>query len=100
VPRLPSFAPHITLTSNIDPSGIADPQNWLNNLQLGSTPSVQFQSLVSEDKFFKKLFIRCRKEARLLELAMRCRAASVESGDQAVAERWVETEYDPHCSLM
>lgn len=100
---VPDFAPHVTLTSLIDPSTITpDPQTWLDGLRLTHCEDVRirFNSLVTEPKFFKRLFIRCEKDAGLLCVAKACRKWGVEGGDHAKAGKWLIAEYDPHCSLM
>lgn len=102
--KLPLFLPHVTLTSNIDPASIDDPQKWLDSLDLQlameSAIEVSFSEVAIGDRFFKKLFIRCVKNEGLMKLAKECRRIAVLNGDGQEAERWVREEYDPHCSLM
>jgi len=100
---VPDFAPHVTLTSLIDPSIITpDPQTWLDNLKLTHCEDVRirFNNLVTEQKFFKRLFIRCEKDPGLFCIAKACRKWGVAGGDHAKAGKWLIAEYDPHCSLM
>lgn len=99
--NVPNFAPHLTITSQVPPGRVKDkPQEWLDALDLSkiNTVHVRFESLESEDKFFKRLIIRCETDPALLELAVQCRAQGVESGDETKARKWIE-DYDPHCSL-
>ena len=61
----PLFLPHVTLTSEIDPSVYgSEPQSWLDSLELPSSAQVQvkFGHLNSEDVFFRKLYISVDKE--------------------------------------
>ncbi|KAI9655282.1 MAG: hypothetical protein M1821_005429 [Bathelium mastoideum] len=99
----PQFAPHITLTSEIDPQSYGnEPQEWLNqqiSVSPASQPPVIFETLDTEQPFFRKLTIRVEKHPLLTELARACRAVGV-AKDQSVAQKWVEDEYRPHCSLM
>ena len=100
---LPDFAPHVTLTSEVPPSLVeSDPQKWLDELELKHCEDVhvRFKSLVTEDKFFKRLFIRCEKDPGLFCVAKSCRKWGVEGGDHAKAGKWLNGSYDPHCSLM
>jgi len=92
------------LTSNITPKSeiSADPQAWLDGLSLdGLALDVHFSNIVTTGAFFKKLVLRCDKQRDVLELALRCRAYGVvENGDRAVAQTWLNEDYDPHCSLL
>lgn len=100
---LPKFAPHITLTSDVPPETMRDaPQKWLDALKLDLSKEVhvRFDSVQSENKFFKKMFVRCEKDTGLLGLCTQVRAQAVEGGDVGAAEKWIEESYDPHCSLM
>jgi 2',3'-cyclic-nucleotide 3'-phosphodiesterase len=97
------FFPHVTITSEILPSTVGDdPQVWLDNLELKHCEDVRirFQKLVTEDKFFKRLFIRCEKDPGLFCVAKACRKWAVEGGDHSKAGKWLNGNYDPHCSLM
>lgn len=100
---MPDFAPHVTLTSFIEPSTVgSDPQKWLDELEFKHSEDVRirFLTLVSEDKFFKRLFIRCEKDPGLFSIAKASRKWGVEGGDHSKAGKWLNAEYDPHCSLM
>jgi cyclic phosphodiesterase-like protein len=96
------FVPHLTLTSGILDVP-ADPQKWLNSLDFPPTEelSVRFTGLAKGDRLTKKLFLRTEKQP-LKELAAACHLAVEPSGDgiEAMAQRWVEEEWDPHVSLV
>lgn len=109
--KLPHFTPHITLTSNIDPSktysSASSPQAWLDELNIDdlgfkkefTEVLVELEELEIGDPYFKKLFLRAKKEDNLLKLAARCReiGTGVSDGD---AKTWADSEYEPHVSLM
>jgi 2',3'-cyclic-nucleotide 3'-phosphodiesterase len=102
---LPHFAPHVTLTSNIDLSKLKpSPEKWLEGLAVPQVKDVQvkFREVAVGSTFTKKLFIRCEREG-IEGLATLCRWQAVEGGESGVgterAEKWAET-WDPHVSLM
>jgi 2',3'-cyclic-nucleotide 3'-phosphodiesterase len=97
------FVPHVTLTSELSPSAYsADPQTWLDSLQLPPQSSVQvkFEKLASEDVFVRKLYIKCSKTDGLKRLAAMCRlkVEGFEEEDKAV--NWATEKYNPHLSLL
>jgi 2',3'-cyclic-nucleotide 3'-phosphodiesterase len=97
------FIPHITLTSNIDPSSYgSDPQKWINDLEFPASEAVvvKFQkNLQSEDIFVKKLYVQVEKPG--LEKVARIARTTVSGyGDLQTARTWVEQEYRPHLSLL
>jgi 2',3'-cyclic-nucleotide 3'-phosphodiesterase len=92
---VPLFEPHLTLTSRIPRQTITDdPQKWLDEIKLPPIPEavVSFKEVAVGDAYFKKLFIRCKRDEALLRLARACRVHS-SKGDG-------EEEYDPHVSLV
>lgn len=98
-----NFIPHVTLTSNVPASiHFPDPQAWLDGLHLpvSTTITAEVTAVDPDDKFFKKLTLRLKKEGGLVDLATACRAQGVLDGDDAGAKRWAEDEYLPHLSLM
>ena len=100
---VPLFPPHITLTSEIPAEAYGEQaQQWLDQ-HIPNTPSaalpIVFETLDTEQPFFRKLTIRVEKTPLLAELAQNCRAFGVGLGKDA-AQKWVEDEYRPHCSLM
>ena len=98
-----NFIPHITITSNINAKLYgSEPQKWLDSLDLDVHSSIQIdmEALEPGKPFFKKLTLRCAKDAELLKLASTCRAEGVENGDAAKAKKWADEEYAPHLSLM
>lgn len=95
------FLPHVTLTSEISPSKYgADAQAWLDSLILSkaSDVHVNFQTLGSEDVFFRKLYIKCEKNKGMLELGTVARCQVTD--DDGKARKWAEETYMPHCSLL
>lgn len=109
--KLPKFTPHVTLTADIDPSktyaSSSSPQAWLDGLTLDdlgykkefSEVIVELEELEINDPYFKKLSLRAKKDDNLVKLAARCREVGTQvSGSDAKA--WVESEYQPHLSLM
>lgn len=105
-----SFAPHVTLTSDIDLSGIENPQRWLQELiesqWFDNTDPVivKFEEVDTAQRFTKKVFIRCQKKgaqsASSLKLAAICRHISELCDSEAEAEGWAINEWDPHVSLL
>ncbi|KAH7095679.1 2',3'-cyclic-nucleotide 3'-phosphodiesterase [Paraphoma chrysanthemicola] len=98
-----SFLPHVTLTSEVSPSTYsAGPQAWLDSLTLPSSDDVQveFEKLASEDVFFRKLYIKCRKTNGVKKLAQVCREKVAGYEEDGKAETWAEEAYNPHLSLL
>jgi 2',3'-cyclic-nucleotide 3'-phosphodiesterase len=97
---LPSFFPHITLTSGFELEASQDPQTRLNSLSLpvNQGPNASFLELDCGNKWTKKLFIRVMKET-LAPLAAACQT-SVHNSDSRQAKVGVQTEWDPHVSLV
>lgn len=105
-PRPPVFAPHLTLTSNIDPAVYgSDPQGWLDSLpfarqpsrasQAGSAsggpeqepaPTVLFERVKSEDVFFRRCYIKCAFTASVRGLAGVARAWGVNGDGKRTGE--------------
>ncbi|KAI9698864.1 MAG: hypothetical protein M1820_007371 [Bogoriella megaspora] len=89
----PPFAPHITLTSEIDPSIYGDePQKWLDqriSIRPNHQVTIRFEALDTESPFFRKLAIRVKKysgleqTSGLTELAYICREAGVTKDEHA-----------------
>lgn len=109
--KIPRFTPHVTLTSDIDPSktysSASSPQAWLDELNIDdlgyrnqfSEVVIELEELEIGDAYFKKLNLRAKKESNLLKLAARCRAIGT-GVDDGEAKKWAESEYEPHLSLM
>jgi 2',3'-cyclic-nucleotide 3'-phosphodiesterase len=96
------FIPHVTLTSNIDPSSYEpNPQKWINDLEFPASQDVvvRFQNLQSEYIFVKKLYVQVEKPG-LEKLARIARTAVSGYGDLETAKTWVDREYRPHLSLL
>ncbi|KAL5116549.1 2',3'-cyclic nucleotide 3'-phosphodiesterase [Pleosporales sp. CAS-2024a] len=97
------FLPHVTLTSDISPSTHGShPQAWLDSMALPSARHVEvkFETLASEDVFFRKLYIKCHKSAGLKQLAEECRRKVDGFGDEGTATAWAAEVYNPHLSLL
>jgi 2',3'-cyclic-nucleotide 3'-phosphodiesterase len=98
------FVPHVTLTSEIDPSvygGVDQSQEWLDGLAFPKAGEVvvKLGNLDSEDVFVRKLYVRVEKEGvrGLGVVARRCVKGFEEEGE---AERWARERYMPHLSLL
>lgn len=106
-PRPPSFSPHMTLTSNVDPSIFADqPQRWLDSIAFppASRVHVKLERVKTEDVFFRRCYIKCAFDG-VRDVAAISRARGVE-GETEVGEKteawlaeWKEA-FGPHVSLM
>ena len=104
------FAPHVTVTSEIDPSKTysksSSPQEWLDNLSLPTFVKehdevvLELDEIEASDAYFRKLTIRANTQKNLQKLVAACRAQAVLDNDTAKAEAWAENEYNPHLSLM
>lgn len=106
-PRPPVFAPHLTLTSMIDPSLYgSDPQGWLDGIRFprGSDVQVLFERVKTEDVYYRRCYVKCSFEG-LRDVAGIARARGVlgeyEVGDET--EKWLaewKGSFGPHVSLM
>jgi 2',3'-cyclic-nucleotide 3'-phosphodiesterase len=97
------FLPHVTLTSEIAPSKYGDDaQAWLDSLDLSSNNDVQieFERLGSDEAFFRKLYIKCKKSDGVKKLAQQCRQQVQGFEEEGKAKTWAEQQYMPHLSLM
>lgn len=114
----PVFAPHLTLTSNIDSAVYgSDPQAWLDSLPFAAgnedKAAVLFERVKSEDVFFRRCYLKCSLTDGVRRLAGVARAWGVNGDgrvgqDNAVVlgeetEKWLqewEVAFGPHVSLM
>ncbi|KUI59973.1 2',3'-cyclic-nucleotide 3'-phosphodiesterase [Cytospora mali] len=106
-PRPPIFSPHMTLTSNVNPSIYADqPQEWLDGIAFppASEVDVEFERVKTEDVYYRRCYIKCAFEG-VKDVAAIARARGVE-GEAEVGEKtkawlveWKEA-FGPHVSLM
>lgn len=106
--KIQKFAPHVTLTSDIDVEKVVEgksPQEWLDNLQLPEFKAelneviLELDTIEAEDPFYRKMNIAVKDGANLKKLAACCRRQGVlESEDKA--EAWAQNEYQPHLSLL
>lgn len=106
-PPPPAFAPHLTLTSMIDPSIYgSDPEGWLEGIPFPSGPDVhvRFERVKTEDVYFRRCYIKCGFEG-VRDVAGIARARGV-LGEQEVGEKteeWLaewKGSFGPHVSLM
>lgn len=108
-PRVPknSFIPHVTITSDIDPAKTyaSSPQEWLDSLELPMFQKekneviIELEVLEAGEPFFKKVTIKAKKDANLIQLATKCRQQSLLLSE-STASTWAEKEYLPHLSLF
>lgn len=113
------FAPHLTLTSNIEPAVYgSDPQPWLDSLPFAAAKedekaTVLFERVKSEDVFFRRCYLQCSLTDSLRRLAGVARAWGFNGDgrvdqDNAVmwsekTEKWLQEwneAFGPHVSLM
>jgi 2',3'-cyclic-nucleotide 3'-phosphodiesterase len=103
-----NFIPHVTVTSDIDPTKTykSSPQEWLDNLSLPTEFKkeknevvIELEELEPGEPFFKKITLRAKKDANLLKLASKCREQGV-LVSESDAKAWAENEYLPHLSLF
>lgn len=97
------FPPHVTLTSDIDPSkASSDPQKWLDGLSLPEFKAeaneviVELDHLEAEDPHFRKMNLAVNGNANLRKLAAAVREQAIGGG----GEEWASKEYRPHLSLF
>jgi 2',3'-cyclic-nucleotide 3'-phosphodiesterase len=97
----PNFAPHITLTSDIIPADVANPRQWLDQLQLPDLSGLKITigELHVGEIVFQKLIQLCDKTEALCELAAACRRAGT-GEEEGVVREWIDKNYRPHLSLM
>lgn len=103
-PPPPSFSPHLTLTSNIDPAIYGtDPQAWLDSIPFPPA-RVVFERVMTQDFYYRRCYLKCAFEG-LRDVAGIARAKGVE-GEEAVGaktEAWLEEwkgAFGPHVSLL
>ncbi|KAI9792860.1 MAG: hypothetical protein M1835_007618 [Candelina submexicana] len=100
-PLPPNFPPHITLTTGI-PQNLADPQRWLDNIDLGNATQtkVRLLQLDTEDRYFKKVTLRV-ETAGVQGLASRLRMVKNHLLGKSTKDADEEGKtYSPHLSLM
>lgn len=108
-PKIP-FTPHVTLTSDIDPSKTytqSSPKSWLDNLSLPgefqkekNEVVIELEALEADSAFFKKVTLRAAKPANLLHLASTLREQAIPELSGPDAKAWAETAFLPHLSLF
>ncbi|KAK8121849.1 2'-3'-cyclic-nucleotide 3'-phosphodiesterase, partial [Apiospora sp. TS-2023a] len=105
----PVFAPHMTLTSNIDPAVYGDsPQAWLDAVPWprAADVDVRLEKVATQDIFFRRCFLKVAFEKGIRDIAGLARAVGVNGeGYQIgpVTEKWLEEwreAFGPHVSLI
>ncbi|RYP22121.1 hypothetical protein DL765_001880 [Monosporascus sp. GIB2] len=103
----PTFAPHMTLTSNIPPALYGDaPQEWLDSIPWPAARDVQvrFEDVRTEDTFFRRCYIRVVFEGvRSIAGLARARGVNGEETIGSKTEQWLEewrSAFGPHVSLI
>jgi len=102
-----NFIPHVTITSDVDPSKTygSKPQEWLDSLALpefkreANEVIIELEELEAGEPFFKKITLRAKKDANFVELAAKCRQQGLNLSESE-AQKWAENEYLPHLSLF
>lgn len=103
----PPFSPHMTLTSNIDPSIYGDnPQEWLESIPwpASSDVKVRFDVVKTEEVFFRRGYIKLKVDG-VKDIVALARARGVE-GEQRIGpttEAWLNewiSAFGPHVSLI
>lgn len=99
-----SFAPHVTVTSDISEEALEGkfPQEWLDSLPFDELKLknehnevlIELDTVEAEDPFFRKMNIACKENENLRKLCALCRR---ESG---LSEDFAAKEYRPHLSLL
>lgn len=103
----PLFSPHMTLTSNIEPSIYGDnPQQWLDSIPWpkGSEVKPQFGVVKTEDVFFRRAYIKLGFDG-VRDIAALARARGVEAEEDIgpKTEKWLAewvAAFGPHVSLI
>ncbi|KAK8075609.1 hypothetical protein PG997_010272 [Apiospora hydei] len=105
----PAFAPHMTLTSGIDPAVYAGgPQAWLDAVPWprAADVEVRLERVATQDIFFRRCFLKVEFEKGVRDIAGLARAVGV-SGEGyqigPVTEKWLEEwreAFGPHVSLI
>ncbi|KAH6645951.1 2',3'-cyclic-nucleotide 3'-phosphodiesterase [Truncatella angustata] len=104
----PPFSPHMTLTSNIDPSVYGDnPQQWLDSIPwpTGDEVKILFRGIRTGDVFFRRGYIKVYDTEPVKSLAGLARARGVEGEDSIgpKTEKWLKewtASFGPHVSLI
>ncbi|KAK7914059.1 hypothetical protein PG985_011762 [Apiospora marii] len=105
----PAFAPHMTLTSGIDPAVYGDnPQAWLDAVPWprAADVDVRLEKVATQDIFFRRCFLKVAFEKGVRDVAGLARAVGVNGeGYQIgpVTEKWLEEwreAFGPHVSLI
>ncbi|KAK8064603.1 hypothetical protein PG994_007241 [Apiospora phragmitis] len=105
----PAFAPHMTLTSEIDPAVYGeDPQGWLDAVPWprAADVDVQLDQVATQDVFFRRCYLKVAFKEGVRNIAGLARAAGVSGEGHAfgpVTEKWLEEwrgAFGPHVSLI
>lgn len=109
-PSPPTFAPHLTLTSNIDPSSTyatsPSPQAWLDALPFpaGTAVRVIFERVKTDNFFFRRCYLKVGYDGvRYVAAVARARGVEGEEEVGRRTEKWLEewrAAFGPHVSLL
>ncbi|KAK8103651.1 2- 3 cyclic phosphodiesterase [Apiospora kogelbergensis] len=105
----PTFAPHMTLTSGIDPGVYGDdPQGWLDAVPWPRAAGVDvaLDRVATQDVFFRRCYLQVAFEDGVRDLAGLARAVGVNGEGYEIGpvtrewlEEWREA-FGPHVSLI
>lgn len=103
----PPFAPHMTLTSNIDPAVYGDkPQEWLDSIPWPAARDVQvrFETVRTQDVFFRRCYVKVAFDGvRDVAAIARARGVNGEENIGTKTEQWLDewkSDFGPHVSLI
>ena len=103
-----SFAPHVTVISDIDSEtalGGKSPQEWLDSLQFPNFNAqsnevvLELDTVEAEDDFYRKMNIALKNNTNLRELAALCRQKGVLESEEK-AHAWSQNEFRPYLGLL
>ncbi|KAK7983421.1 hypothetical protein PG989_010823, partial [Apiospora arundinis] len=104
-----TFAPHMTLTSGIDPAVYGDdPQGWLDAVPWprAADVGVRLETVATQDVFFRRCYLKVAFADGIRQIAGLARAVGVSGEGHAigpVTEGWLEEwreAFGPHVSLI
>lgn len=96
------FIPHVTLTSEIEPSTYQEnPQEWLDSLPFpqGAEVRVNLGRVQSENVFVRKLYLTVEHQG-VKGAATVARRTVKGYEEQGQVTTWVEEKFRPHLSLL
>ncbi|MCJ1399259.1 2',3'-cyclic nucleotide 3'-phosphodiesterase [Xylographa trunciseda] len=91
----PAFLPHITILTGLAQANMS----LLTLLKVPRELAVSIESLSFGGAYFKKIYFSMERSDTLIELAKEARM-KLKNMSEDEAQRAVESEYDPHASLV